>query len=110
MGVLKTEDFRGYSSIEKLTRCKLHAISSQTRKLIIPTTVSAVNVLLVNEIFQCLPACERTENYWQMTSSIDTSPSPKYAFRVEASFNDLEVGPSLRNLLFFYRFFSHFSV
>ncbi|KAL6740019.1 hypothetical protein Aduo_013409 [Ancylostoma duodenale] len=42
------------------------------------------------ENYKCLPACERTENYWQMTNSIDTSPSPKYAFRVEASFTDLE--------------------
>ncbi|PIO68305.1 hypothetical protein TELCIR_09914 [Teladorsagia circumcincta] len=39
---------------------------------------------------QCLPACERVENRWQIMSSIDTSPSPNYGFRLEASFNELE--------------------
>ncbi|KAK6748832.1 hypothetical protein RB195_001451 [Necator americanus] len=41
------------------------------------------------ENYGCLPACERIENNWEMTSSMDTSPSPKYAFRIEASFSDL---------------------
>ncbi|KAK5974899.1 hypothetical protein GCK32_020073, partial [Trichostrongylus colubriformis] len=40
--------------------------------------------------YGCLPACEREENHWQIMNTIDTSPSPDYGFRLEASFNELQ--------------------
>ncbi|CAI4224343.1 unnamed protein product [Auanema sp. JU1783] len=40
---------------------------------------------------RCQPACERVDNSWTIMNSIDYSPSTNYSFRIEASFNNLEV-------------------
>ncbi|CAJ0601160.1 unnamed protein product [Cylicocyclus nassatus] len=44
----------------------------------------------VGDDYGCLPACQRTENRWRLTSSMDLSPVRQHAFRVEASFSELE--------------------
>ncbi|KAE9414579.1 hypothetical protein Angca_001136, partial [Angiostrongylus cantonensis] len=40
--------------------------------------------------YGCLPACERVENHWQITSNIDERALAQNGFGFEASFNELE--------------------
>ncbi|KJH41905.1 hypothetical protein DICVIV_12109 [Dictyocaulus viviparus] len=42
------------------------------------------------EEYDCLPACERVENRWQMTTSVDKYPLRHYGFVVDVSFYQLE--------------------
>ncbi|VDM63250.1 unnamed protein product [Angiostrongylus costaricensis] len=44
----------------------------------------------VDRLMVCLPACERVENHWQMTSNVDERALAQNGFGFEASFNEME--------------------